>query len=344
MPIQIRRATLGSDRAKLRELFRKNLPRQSDESCFEWSYRSSPHGEGLAWIALDEATGAVVGAAAAFPRRMLVDGGERFACVLGDFCMDEGYRSLGPALQLQRACLATATAPPFEFCYDFPSKSMMAIYQRLGIKQAMTLVRWAKPLRAEPKLEKLTGSRILARGLGAIVNARLAWQDQKGDKGACDLILHRGHCGKDFSALNRRVGQQKGVFTDRSAEYLNWRYLACPNATYEILEARRGNALIGYAVFTREGEDAEIADLCTAEGPAVIARLLAGTVGLIRESSATTVSMNAGDLHPWSSLFEGAGFRQREASPVVLHWHPRAGERMAGLRERWSLMQGERDG
>src|SRR5262249_14595697 len=103
MPVRIRQAALNSDEAELTDLLRRHLAPTADERRFGWLYRDSPHGEARSWLACD-AQGNAVGAATAFPRRVHVDGREKRNWVLGDFCLDEEFRSLGPALQLQRAC------------------------------------------------------------------------------------------------------------------------------------------------------------------------------------------------------------------------------------------------
>ncbi len=331
-----------SDRAALIEMFRRHLTPKSDARRFEWLYCDSPHGVGRAWVACGDSNDEIAGAAAAFPRKLYYQGDERIGFVLGDFCMNEKYRSLGPALQLQRACLEGTEESPFEFSYDFPSQSMMAVYKRLGVKQAGTLVRWGKPLRAEKKLERMTGSKSLARGLGAIANGVLARRGWKGGN-ACDLVVHRSPCGEEFTALDMHLRATPGIHTFRSADYLNWRFLAHPLIKHEILTARRRGALIGYAVYTQDAEDTTIVDICSVEEPAVIARLLAGAVDRLGRLGAATVSLHAGDAHPWNTLFERASFRRRDSSPIVAY--TRAGATVSGVdfQRNWYVMRGDRD-
>lgn len=343
MPIRTRRANLESDRLALIEIFRKYLAPQSDDARFDWLYRKGPHGEAQTWIAFDSSNDALVGAASAFPRTIYVGSQEKAGLVLGDFCIAESYRSLGPSLQLQRACMAAIEEGPFEFFYDFPSTSMMAVYRRLGIQETGRLLRWAKPLRIARKLRAKVRSERLARSLAAVGDRILGKRGWKGDKRACDIALQQGRCGDEFTALDRRFRDLPGVRTARSAEYLNWRYLTQSSARHEILAARRAGALIGYVVYSADPADTSIVDLCAPEDPPVVARLLAEAVDRLRALGAETVNLNAGENHPWSFVFQRAGFRRREDSPVVTHVRANASISAANFRQNWYLMRGERD-
>jgi hypothetical protein len=263
--------------------------------------------------------------------------------VLGDFCIDEKYRSLGPSLQLQRACLTALREPPFEFIYDFPSRSMMAIYKRLGMQQSGELFRWAKPLRAETKLFSAVRSKTIARGLGLVANPLLARRGWAGDKNSCELVLQESPCGPEFSQLDLETSVGDGIRTSRSAQYLNWRYFAAPGAHHEILTARRAGKLIGYVVSAASSDDARIVDLCSIEEPGVAARLLFGAVERLRSQGAASVSLNAGNAHPWNALFERVGFQRREASPIVVALPPGSPISRTAFERNWFVMQGERD-
>lgn len=343
MPIRTRRANLETDRLALIEIFRKYLTPKSDDARFEWLYCKGPHGVAQTWIAFDGSTGVLVGAASAFPRKVYVGSQEKTGLVLGDFCIAESYRSLGPSLQLQRACMTAIEEGPFEFFYDFPSTGMMAVYERLGIHKAGHLLRWAKPLRIAQKLRSRVGSERLARSLGAIGDRILERWGWKGNNLACDITLHQGLCGEEFTALDRQFRDRPGVRTVRSAEYLNWRYLVHPPARHEILAARRRGELIGYVVYSVEPRDTSVVDLCAPDEFPVVGLLLAEAVNRLRALGAETVSLNAGENHPWNLVFQRAGFRRREDSPVVTHVRAIASISAANFCQNWYLMRGDRD-
>ncbi len=342
MSVQILAASPESHQSDLIVLFRRYLTPDSDENRFNWLYKQNPCGVARVWVALDVEKGNIVGAAAAFPRKFYFRETERLGWVLGDFCLAEQYRSMGPALQLQRACMKSVE-PPYDFCYDFPSKSMMAIYKRLGIRQTCDFVRWAKPLRVEDKLKSAVRSESAVRVLSRIGNVVLQSRGWKGTKAACDIELQNGLCGEEFTALDHSLQKTPWLRGERTAAYLNWRYLSHPNKSHSILVARKKGALVGYVVIRNDSENARIVDLVAWEEPAVVARLIDAAVGTLRLGGAKTVSLAAGDGHPWGNLFERAGFRRRETSPMAVVLRGGATINETDFKSQCHLMEGDRD-
>ncbi len=344
MSIRVRRSGLLSpDRDLLITLFRRHLAVDYSEERFDWLYHRGPHGSSLAWIATDGPAGKPIAAAAAFPRRVYCNGQEKLGLVLGDFCMNEEFRSLGPSVQLQRACVEAAQQAPLEFFYDFPSTAMMAVYRRLGVVQTTSFVRWVKQLRVENKLQPLVRSKSIAKVAGSVANSALSYLGWKGDANSCELELLQGLCTEEFTHFDEQVRTREGIQTVRNASYLNWRYLDPAAPTHQILTARRQGTLVGYVVYANRGDDGYIMDLNSLEEPSVIARLLAGAVHNLSTSGVSAVNLHAADVHPWSSIFERAGFRKRESSPLVAGPQPAGGISNLNFQNKWYAMSGERD-
>lgn len=341
MPLKITCASLETQGAILVEFLKRHLTPESDKDRFSWLYEQNPSGLARAWIASDTYTGLLVGAAAAFPRKFYSQGTMLMGWVLGDFCFAEGYRSMGPAVQLQRACL-DALLRETNFCYDFPSKPMMAIYKRLGFKQTSSLVRWAKPLRIEEKLKPILRSSEAAKAVGKIANVLLAARGWKGARDACEIQLLDGPCGEEFSAFDESLNMGSGLRSVRSAEYLNWRFLSYGKKTHRILTARKNGHLTAYAVITDDPRNARIVDLVSVEEPGVIARLIDSAVASYMVLGAESVTLTAGAEHPWNSIFHRAGFRRREESPIVVVPQETAVVETP-FSNSWYLMEGERD-
>jgi hypothetical protein len=158
------------------------------------------------------------------------------------------------------------------------------------------------------------------------------------------ISLQSGECGEEFSVFARELGGQYGVCTQRSAEYLNWRYLCAPLGRYELLTARRAGTLVAYAVFTQTGEDARLVDLFGISDPEVIYDLVDEAVFLLRNRGVVLISAPILGSHPWVPLLHRRGFSTREAAPVVIY-APRYAPLNCYTAKRlhWFFMHGDRD-
>jgi hypothetical protein len=315
---RIRRADLKLDRPLLTDLLSRNLNSGAGSPRFDWLYLENPQGLARVWVALDDRTERGIGAAAAFPRNLIVGDSIHLGYVLGDFCIDAQHRSLGLALQLQRACLEELGSSRSCLTYDFPSEGMMAIYRRMKIAPEDRMVRWSKPLRADRKIAEFGMPSASVRVLAAPVNKLLKWRDLASlSDGGWTIVEHRGHCEDEFTQLAHAVGSRYGTCVERSSEYLNWRYLKHPLVHYEVLTARRGRDLVGYIVFSCTEQDAKIVDLFGFSNPAMWEALVAQVVLRLRARTIITLSIATLTTSPWTGALKKWGFHPRENAPVV---------------------------
>lgn len=346
MGIAIRRLVLEPERQLLIDFLYRHLTPQSTERRFAWLYLENPSGHAQVWVAENLETREVVGASTVFPRCLYVNGRETHGFVLGDFCIHPEYRSLGPAVRLQRACLEEMSPEIRTLGYDLPGDRMLPVHRRLGTTPQDRLVRFAKPLRVNRKVAEKISMKSLARGLSSIGNKALKWRDaMRAFSGAHEIAWHRGPCGEEFSTVAARVSADyQGVITARTAAYLNWRYLSHPLRHFEILTARRQGVLAGYLILTREAEDASIVDLFGIEDCELLSSLLAHAVEFLRGLGVVTVSAHVLATHPWTRLFSRLGFEPRDSCPVV--FYPSRSQVVADREASatdWFLMDGDRE-
>ena len=344
MIVKVRAGDVESDRDTAIRLLARYVNPAYDRRRFDWLYQAAPAGQGRLWMAEDGSTGDVVGMAGAFPRRMLVQGREITGWLLGDFCVAETHRALGPALQLQRACLDDLAADDAPFCYDFPSRSMEAIYRRLRVAPSHRFLRLVRPLRIAPRLRRRGGPWLGA--VGSLADMALGWTARAPrSAGGLTVAVHEGRCGEEFSALARRTGEAHGICGERSAQYLNWRYLDNPIQRHELLTARIGATLVGYVAVAREGAAATLVDVFTVPDESVSRALLRHAIARTWAQGATDVRVALVAGASWVTRLTSLGFRPRGDSPVVVYTPPGSELDSVLLRDSaWFLTHGDRDG
>jgi hypothetical protein len=340
----VRSAEVQGERTTLIAFLSKYLSPNADEARYEWLYCKNPEGKARVWVACELETGKVIGVSAAFPRRIhrgrdLVRG-----YILGDFCIHPDFRSLGPALALQRRSLEDLSMEGAGFVFDFPSTSMVAIYKRLRIQPRESSIRFAKPLRADRQIQKRVTNKAAGRTLAIAANAVLRLRDAGLRRSNVWTIAEEtSSCGEEFTHAFQQWAPRMGICAHRSADYLNWRFLQHPQRRYQILTARKDGRLRGYLIYHRAGEDATIVDLF-AEEDEISKAILVETIAIARRSGVNTLSAPFLQAQGSRQILEDCGFQPRESSPVVVLALPWEGNRQTDQGAgRWYLTHGDRE-
>jgi hypothetical protein len=341
MSSMVRLANLDADGPLIIEFLRKNHTTESTPERFEWLYRRGPAGAAKAWILVDTKTSMTIGVAAAFPRRLYAHGQEVRGWVLGDFCIEPGFRSVGPAMRLQQTCVRQLQSESRGVFYDFPSPAMTAVYRRLNVFITQQFVRLVKPLRVDSKIQQRIKQPQLARALTAVVNHGLSVFNKRDHTRVGDrVVLQHGRCKEEFTKLAHRLGSNFGICSQRSADYLNWRFCDHPYRHFEFITRYDQNheALLGYAVISKEGNCLHVVDLFGY--PEDLPFLLRTIVSAAQERELESVAVGALDPNPAKSMFRKFGFFSREKFPVVAHFSLAATSKETS---NWFLTDGDRE-
>jgi hypothetical protein len=324
MTVTVRPADLDSEREAFLGVLERNLPDLAHRRRFEWLYRANPAGHAWSWVACDIETKAVVGAASVFPRAVWVGNRTERCGQVGDFAVDATYRSLGPAVMLQRATFGPVDSGMLTFCYDCPPHDQgMATFRRLRIDATCETRRYARLVRAERQVEKRLGSGRIAGAIASLANVALAARAAGGRREpGLEIAKHAGPFGEEFSVLDRVTGARGIVRSRRSAEDLNWRFREDPLHQYGVLTGRRRGELTAFLVFSSAGGEGLVVDLAGHLSGGVAVALLDAAAGAMRASGVQTLRMTVGDGQ-MSEILRQAGFRPRGAGPrVVAHTRP----------------------
>lgn len=340
----IRSAQIEEERAALTTFLSAHLSRQADEVRFDWLYCKNPFGKARVWVVCDSETGEIIGLSAAFPRQVTSAGKNAPGYVLGDFCIHPDYRSLGPALALQRTTLEELSNEDSGFVFDFPSNSMLAIYKRLRIQTSTAMIRYGKPLRADRQIQRRIPNQLAARGLAAAANIALRVQDAGMKLSSSWVIAEETKlCGEEFTKAAQQWSARSDICPVRTADYLNWRFLKHPQRRYHLLTARKGAELCGFLIYHLEGEDAVIVDLL-GETESALKALLVEAIEIARSHRVHTLSAPFLPSQGGTNLLEDCGFEPRESSPVILlnlPWSTESRENCDA--NRWYLTHGDRE-
>lgn len=307
----------GADGEAAVAVWRASLGNASGRAAkLEWFYRAAPDGAHLQLLRAGPER-EVVGTAGVGWRRMRIEGRELRAGLLADMAVLAAHRTLGPAMQLQRAASERALQRA-DLAYGFPNASAVPVVRRLGYVHAGDMVLYARALRHAPYLERsLPGP--LARLLGRGIDAAFALRDRLHN-------LRRGRLHGQWSDSPLDLvhprwphpGMLEGV---RDSDALQWRFAHNPLATFRFLYLRRapGAPPVAWFACRLEGDVLHVADF----GFAADANMAHCVAELAREAAARgcrSILVECCLPDPERSALLGAGFRERQRRPVYLRW------------------------
>jgi len=354
MKFGIRRVCLTNDRQEMIEILKRNFgPIQ--EPRFDWRHTDNPAGESWSWFMYDGSAHTTVAMATVFPRHMRLNGKRVRAGQVGEFAVDSGYRSLGPAVLLQRTTFEPVNSGELAFCYDCPPHDEgMSTFARLGMGPSCEVIRYALPLRSDEYLAKRIGDGAWTKPLVAGTNLLLRARRRKARASGLEVSRHEGPFGDEFTRLDEVASVSYTVRSSRCATDLNWRYVQDPMASlclpngatgkYQVLVARRGGELCAFIVFFIQSDGiASLVDLFGLELPQVGLTLLEAAVDICRAGGASSFHGFCSSDCELKPLFETLGFRPRERNSRVVAYTGSGPTALngSGSKMRWAFSQVE---
>jgi hypothetical protein len=322
MGIAIRLASLADEHEQLIEILDRNLPARPNREIQDRRY-ANPLGPGWSWVAHPKGSDMIVAMASVFPRLFWVDGKKVVCGQVVEFAVEPTYRSLGPAVMLQKATFDPANSGEVAFCYDCPPHDRgMSTFVRLGMDSSSDVIRYALLLRSDEFLGKRLGTGIWTKPLVATANAVLKARRSGRTVSGVEICQHNKSFDEEFSCLDQITASPGMIRGSRAAQELNWRYLEDPleahgpeavsMGSYRVFTARRAGELVAFIIlFMLEDGMAWIADLfgwVEDFGGALLEAVIDFCRGakVIRLDALCSADTN------FSSLLESVGFRARE--------------------------------
>ena len=320
MSLAVRPASLPEDEEELIAVLERNLPGAQMRAHFRWRHEANPAGPAWSWVIYNSRDGAIRAMTSLFPRRMYWDRKLVTCGQVGEFVVDGGYRSLGPAVMLQRATFQPVDSGALTFCYDCPPHDQgMSTFVRLGMRPSCELTRYAIPLRSDEVLRKRLGKRAWTRPVIAGANLVLSMRRARYLRAGLEIGAFEEGFGDEFNDLDSSVPSAGVVRSSRSAELLNWRYRHRSDLDIQVLVARRAGELLAFLAFIIYPENrASVLDLFGRELNAAGLPLLGAAVELCRQRKVFCLEGYCTEASELKPLFEAAGFRAREKAASVV--------------------------
>jgi len=342
--LEIRPVDFDRDRTQLLDILHRNLPDLPHAERFDWIYRRNAAGPAWAWFVIDSKSGNAVAAASVFSRAIYINNALQLCGQVGDFAVDAPYRSLGPALVLQKATFEPVDQGTLAFCYDCPPHDRgMSTFRRLGMEPNTEMHRFTRLLRFEKWLSKKSGSSAIG-AIGAAANPLLRAASSGSRSTGLELGLFEGRFGEEFTALDKNVPSKDSIRSRRAAEDLNWRYRDDPLLQYQVITARKGGNVEGFVILLKSGDDAYVVDLFGSNLDETAPALIDAAAAEHSKKKIQALHAFCPPNSPMAALLESCSFRHREASARVVAYTKPGSETNLLLRRdtlKWSFTRAD---
>ncbi len=221
----------------------------TDEQYHRWQYLENPAGLALASLAIDEASGHVIGQFGAIPIRVAIDSEPRLAAIALNVATNPEYRRQGMFAALGASSDALMTQAEVALAYAMPNaNSFPGFVSRLGHTHAGDIAFLVRPV----NMRRLARSRLgvpLLPDMAAFVTRPFApaLPGEPIDVTGVEVgqVIQFDEA---FDDLWKRLRNRHRVMVVRDASYLEWRYLRIPLREYSCLAAIVNRELAGYIV------------------------------------------------------------------------------------------------
>lgn len=334
MKLFVRAADPVREKTTLLELLGRNLSELDHAARFEWLYSDNPAGKAWSWFICDGDGDSPIGLASVFPRFFWVDQSMERVGQVGDFAVDAAYRSLGPALRLQKATFELVDGGVLKFCYDCPPHERgMSTFRRLGLAPICRMVRFTRLVRVDAAVrERLPGGGIVHAPTIFVANALLRVRARLRRKPK-SIVLEtlEGRFGEEFDAFELGLRRyEHNVRARRMADELNWRYRSNPLNRYLVTTARLHGDLIGFSVSSEIKPNTRLVEMSAATDAARFA-LLEGLVEIARARENARVNTYVADRSRDAAGARKAGFVRREPANRIVVYDAQDYDSSAGI-------------
>jgi hypothetical protein len=337
-PPALDRADPIADREAIEQFWTDNFARDSRRfSC----YFNNPQEPGEILVLRSE-SGDVVGTSGLHTCKMVIDGQPYRAGHTVNLAIDPKYRTAGPAIQLQRGVLETVRHKSQALVCGVTERAV-AVMTRVGFRKVGPLERWTKVLHSEHKLQKYLKLPMFAKCAGIGLDFAL-W-------GLSPEARRRRQRGwhvefpeqfdDRFDRLWDRARAQFLIATERSSQFLNWRYRDCCDDKFQTLCLTDAKGeLAGYVVFSNQGQTVRFSDLLCAR-PDDLEILIVEALRHVRtlRPAVQSVSVPYFGNGFLPSVLRRCGFMQRPEQNQLVVWANEESLPLASLcdRDRWYL-------
>jgi predicted N-acetyltransferase YhbS len=336
------------DEARQAEIFNLCFRKQKDARTFAWKYRDNPDGPAISRVACD-AQGAVVGGYSYVPRRFRRDGRPLVLMQASDAMTVPEWQGRGIFTGLDDLVCAEAGRQGVPWAFAYSGRISLKGFLRNGWQLIAHAPVWRLRFRSRRSLGRAGRMAPLLVPLAPVMDVVLGWRARRLPSASSEVQrLERFE--PEADELSEACVPERGLFGERRAAWLNWRYVDNPTRRQECFALRWKGRMDGWLVAEFVEGNAFLVDHL-ARTEAARAVLLAAFAEMARERGMEEATALLFEHHPAVPLLGALGFARRRSRAkafrdmfpfIVRACRPDSPQEDLAI-ARWNLADGDRD-
>lgn len=239
-----------ADREAQCRLFNTCFRKNKQVDTFVWKYEQNPHGPAVSRVALD-GSGRVVGAYSYVPRRFRRDGKRIVLMQASDAMVDPDARRQGIFTGLDDVVSEASAALGIPWAFAYSGRLSYNGFLGNGWKDIGKASVYRYRYRSERGLRRMGRVGSLAACAAPLLDLNWSRRDRRRFDSQPSRLIRMERFERSVDELCEAAIPARGLFGERDAEWLNWRYVDSPSSRQEcyILPGQAsGELLDGYLV------------------------------------------------------------------------------------------------
>lgn len=243
------RPATPSDRADQARVFNTCFGKHKSADTFVWKYDKNPHGPAVSRVACDE-QGKIVGGYSYMPRRFLRDGEPVVLMQASDAMTMPEWRGQGIFTGLDDIVCAACAEMGIPLAWAYSGRLSLKGFLGNGWRLIGHAPIWRILFRSRRALLRLGRVGPLVASTAPLLDVFLGWRNRRRFPlpGAAAELRRIERFDASVDALFAARAPRTGLVGERSAEWLNWRYVDNPSQRQESFGLFADGELLGYVV------------------------------------------------------------------------------------------------
>jgi len=316
MNYSVEKVEQNFDSKILLSIWEDSLP-DLDRNRIQWAYEQNPGGQVRLWLLKDLSNQQYIGMCTVFPRRFQFNGKKIECGITADFAVKRRYRSLGPALKLTKAVIASKE---FDILFGMPNQKAAGIQLRAGFKELGNASSFLKIFHSRSILRSYSNPLLYSAWPLFDIFFKLKTTRLKFRRESRAEIDNKFD--EKIDSLWDNYNRILGFAGKRDSQYLKFRFEKNPYKTYHIfkLPEKDSENLKGYIVYRVKNNIIQIADFFAKDLSDSLTELFESFSAYCMKHKYDAISLLFLDKTKYSKIFRKLGYYQMNSGKKVLFY------------------------